>query len=101
MEIREPVMKRLPPGDRWVEIKGDQQRVYPSLTAAVEYMFQKTIITLNEERAPLAAEFRKIEAEVGPIKYIAALVYGDNPDANVLEKAVRLVIIMHLLNILT
>jgi hypothetical protein len=42
MEIREPVMKRLPPGDRWVEIKGDQQRVYPSLTAALEYMFQKT-----------------------------------------------------------
>jgi len=30
MEIREPVMKRLPPGDRWVEIKGDQQRVYPA-----------------------------------------------------------------------
>jgi len=31
---------------------------------------------------------------VGPIKYIAALVYGDNPDANILEKAVRLVIIL-------
>jgi hypothetical protein len=55
---------------------------------------QKRIASLNEERAPLAAEFRKIESEVGPIKYIAALVYGDNPDANVLEKAVRLVIIM-------
>ena len=35
-----------------------------------------------------------MESEVGPIKYIAALVYGDNPDSNVLEKAVRLVIIM-------
>jgi hypothetical protein len=55
---------------------------------------QKTITQLSEERAPLAAEFRKVEAEVGPIKYIAALVYGDNPDATVLEKAVRLVIIM-------
>ena len=55
---------------------------------------QKTISALNEERAPLAAEFRKIESEVGPIKYIAALVYGDNPDSNVLERAVRLVIIM-------
>ena len=31
---------------------------------------------------------------MGPIKYIAALVYGDNPDSNVLERAVRLVIIM-------
>jgi hypothetical protein len=35
-----------------------------------------------------------VEAEVGPIKYIAALLYGDNPDANVLEKAVRFMIIM-------
>jgi hypothetical protein len=35
-----------------------------------------------------------VESEVGPIKYIAALVYGENPDANVLERAVRLVIIM-------
>jgi hypothetical protein len=55
---------------------------------------QKRIATINEERAPLAAEFRKVEAEVGPIKYIAALIYDDNPDANVLEKAVRLVIIL-------
>jgi hypothetical protein len=35
-----------------------------------------------------------VEAEVGPIKYIAALIYGDNPDANLLEKAVRWVIIL-------
>jgi len=37
---------------------------------------------------------RKVEAEVGPIKYIAALIYGDNPDANLLEAAVRWVIIV-------
>jgi hypothetical protein len=55
---------------------------------------QVDVAKFNEERAPLAAEFRKIEAEVGPIKYIAALLYGDNPDANLLEKAVRFVIIM-------
>lgn len=55
---------------------------------------QKEIARLNEERAPIAAENRKIEAEVGPIKYIAALIYGDNPDANLLERAVRWVIIL-------
>jgi hypothetical protein len=54
---------------------------------------QKKIAQLNEERAPIAAEVRKVEAEVGPIKYIAALIYGDNPDQNVMEKAVRFVII--------
>ena len=55
---------------------------------------QKTITKLNEERAPIAAEVRKVEAEVGPIKYIAALIYGDNPDTNLLERAVRWVIIL-------
>ena len=55
---------------------------------------QKRIASLNEERAPIAAEVRKVEAEVGPIKYIAAFIYGDNPDANVLEKAVTWVIII-------
>jgi hypothetical protein len=55
---------------------------------------QRKIQTLSEERAPVAAEVRKVEAEVGPIKYIAALIYGDNPDANLLEKAVRWVIII-------
>lgn len=55
---------------------------------------QKTIAKLNEEAAPIRAEVRKVEAEVGPIKYIAKLIYGDNPDANILEKAVTWVIII-------
>lgn len=55
---------------------------------------QKEIAKLNEERAPVAAENRKVEAEVGPIKYVAALIYGDNPDSNLLERAVRWVIIL-------
>ena len=55
---------------------------------------QKEIAKLNEERAPIAAENRKIEAEVGPIKYIAALIYGDDADNNTLESAVRWVIIL-------
>jgi hypothetical protein len=55
---------------------------------------QKKIAVISEERAPIAAEVRKVEAEVGPIKYIAALVYGDNPDTNLLERAVRWVIII-------
>ena len=49
---------------------------------------QTEIVKLNDQRAPIAAEVRKVEAEVGPIKYIAKLIYDDNPDANILEKAV-------------
>jgi hypothetical protein len=55
---------------------------------------QTNIVRLQEERAPIAAEVRKVEAEVGPIKYIAKFIYGDNPDANILEKAVTWVIVL-------
>lgn len=55
---------------------------------------QAEIAKLNDERAPIAKELRAVEAEVGPIKYIAKLIYGDNPDANILEKAVTWVIII-------
>ena len=54
---------------------------------------QKEIARLKEERAPIAKELRKVEAEVGPIKYIAALIYNDKPDETMLERAVRWVII--------
>jgi hypothetical protein len=79
--------------DKAVAIRRGQQKERGRLLAEIETE-QKKITGLNEERAPLAAEFRKVESEVGPIKYIAALVYGDNPDSNILERAVRLVIIM-------
>jgi hypothetical protein len=55
---------------------------------------QKKITALNEERAPIAAEVRKVEAEVGPIKYIAAFIYGTTPDETMLEKAVTWIIIL-------
>ena len=79
--------------DKAVSIRRSQQKERVRLQSEIAAE-QKAISALNEEVAPLRAEFRKIESEVGPIKYIAALVYGDNPDANLLEKAVRLVIIM-------
>lgn len=79
--------------DKAVALRRSQQKERSRLFTEIEAE-QKNITRLNEERAPLAAEFRKVESEVGPIKYIAALVYGENPDANVLERAVRLVIIM-------
>jgi len=55
---------------------------------------QTIISKLNDEAAPIRAQVRKVEAEVGPVKYIAAFIYGDNPDNNLLERAVRWVIIV-------
>jgi len=55
---------------------------------------QLSIDQIREETAVYEKEYRKLEAEVGPIKYVAALIYGDNPDVNMLERAVRWVIIL-------
>jgi hypothetical protein len=52
------------------------------------------IETLTEERIELEGEYRKLEAEVGPIKYIAEFVYGEAADKNMLEEAVRWVIMI-------
>jgi hypothetical protein len=86
--------------ERAVQIRRNQakeRKVLQADVATAQKEIEKinnTIAALNEERAPIASELRKVEAEVGPIKYIAALVYGDNPDANLLERAVRWVIII-------
>jgi hypothetical protein len=79
--------------DKAVAIRRSQQKERARLLTEISTE-QKTIARLNEEAAPFRAENRKIEAEVGPIKYIAALIYGDNPDQNILERAVRWVIII-------
>jgi len=79
--------------DKAVALRRAQQKERGRLQAEI-LQSQKSIAELNEARAPIAAEVRKVEAEVGPIKYIAAFIYGDNPDTNVLERAVRWVIII-------
>jgi len=79
--------------EKAVSIRKNQSRDRVSLAKDIEAN-QKLIATLNDESAPIRAEVRKVEAEVGPIKYIAALLYGDNPDNNLLERAVRWMIIM-------
>ena len=79
--------------DKATAIRRGQARERSNLQGEISKS-QAEIVKLNDQRAPIAAEVRKVEAEVGPIKYIAKLIYGDNPDANILEKAVVWVIIM-------
>mgnify|MGYP001268381539 CR=1 FL=1 len=50
--------------------------------------------TLTEDKYRLQAEYRKLEAEVGPIKYIAEFVYGEQANKTILEEAVRWVILI-------
>jgi hypothetical protein len=77
--------------DKASSIRRAQQKERNRLLNEIE-TYNKRVSTLNEERAPIASEIRKVEAEVGPIKYIAALIY-DTQGTDTLEKAVRWVII--------
>ena len=79
--------------DRAISIRRGQQKDRNRILKEIGDS-QAKVAKYNEERAPIATQVRKVEAEVGPIKYIAALIYGDNPDSDILEKAVRWVIIM-------
>jgi hypothetical protein len=79
--------------DKAVAVRRSQQKERVRLQSEIQAE-QKTITSLGQEAAPLRAEFRKVEAEVGPIKYIAALIYGDDASQNMLEAAVRWVIIL-------
>ena len=78
--------------DKAVAIRRSQQKERARLQAEI-LQSQKSIAELNDARAPIAAETRKIEAEVGPIKYVAELVYGESSE-EVIGKAVRLMIIL-------
>ena len=51
------------------------------------------IVELNKTKSTIELEQIKIEAEVGPLKYVAELIYGDDAKSH-FDKAVRLVIMI-------
>lgn len=55
---------------------------------------QGRIEQLIIEQQPLKSDIMKLESEVGPIRYIAEFIYGEQADKNLLESAVRWVIII-------
>jgi hypothetical protein len=80
--------------DKANAVRRSQQKDRSALAKDIEAQ-QKLIASLNDEAAPIRAEVRKVEAEVGPIKYIAKFIYGDHgADENMLEKAVTWIIIL-------
>ena len=53
---------------------------------------QANVDSLLDERSPLTQKIRDTQIEVGPIRYVAELIYGENTP-EVLDKAVRAIII--------
>jgi hypothetical protein len=72
-------------------LRRTQQKDRGRLVSQIEQS-QSRIASNQEELAPLSVEFKKAEADLGPIKYVAALAYGEEAGVGAVEKAVRLVI---------
>ena len=66
----------------------ERNRINQEITNSIS-----TIQKLNEQALPLRKDSKKIISEVGPIKFIADLLFTDSSE-NTLEKAVRYVIIL-------
>ena len=79
--------------DKANAIRKSQSRDRVALAKDIEAN-QKIVVQLNDEAAPIRAEVRKVEAEVGPIKYIAAFIYGTAPNESMLERAVTWIIML-------
>mgnify|MGYP003665043201 CR=1 FL=1 len=72
---------------------GDDPEKISRKTNALVLSTQKELEVLITERLPLLSEENKLSAEIGPIKYVAELVYGYS-DKDIIDKAVRLVILI-------
>ena len=81
------------------EIRSKNDQSLDSIDVKIEAV-EKNIFDANSridgyllEIEPLKGDVMKLESEVGPIRYIAEFVYGEEADRNLLEDAVRWVII--------
>ena len=75
------------------EKTGDIEAKIKELEAKIQGSY-KLVDGYNEEKYALKGQIKEIEVEVGPIKYIAEFVYGVDANENMLEEAVRWVIII-------
>jgi len=91
--------------DKALEVYIDKEYVTRGLKERKKQEEERTLLTntineasdkiaeLTNQKASLSLEQDKIEAEVGPIKYVAELIYGEQAQDN-FDKAVRFVILI-------
>ena len=75
-----------------IAVRESQNEEREQLSTVIDDAYIK-IDGMSMEKLELDKEQLALEAEVGPIKYIAAFIYGDDLDSNLLDKAVRWIIV--------
>ena len=81
--------------DGSIAVRQRQSEERLQLNSVIDQAIQR-IDELSEEKILLEQEQLAIEVEVGPIKYIAEMIYG-NSDRETIDKAVQIVIILLIL----
>ena len=74
--------------------KRDEQKPERDTLAQTVDESQDKIDIYLDERAEIQLKIKSFEVEVGPLKYISALLFGESDSVNYLDKAVRYVIIL-------
>lgn len=91
IDILDGLVSQADPKDaNW--IRSRQKREREALNSTIRSASDR-ITTLNTQLAPLRQQSARIEAEIGPIKYVADFIYGKS-DEQIIEKAVRWVIVI-------
>ena len=78
--------------DGAISVREGQKNERDNLNAIIDSAYAN-IGDFQSDRLALSQEQLSLEAEVGPIRYIAQLIYSDTPDAEILADAVRWVIL--------
>lgn len=75
--------------------KGEREALNKEISASQDKIekYNNEVTALTEQKMPIETELRKIEVEVGPLKYIAELIYGTDAESH-FDQAVRFVIIL-------
>jgi hypothetical protein len=73
-----------------IALRNSQKPERDSMSQTIDEATDK-LSALMQEKSTITTEQRKIEVEVGPLKYIAQMIYGEVND-DLMEKAVRYVI---------
>jgi hypothetical protein len=73
-----------------IALRNSQKPERDSMSQTIDEATDKLTV-LMQEKSVITTEQRKIEVEVGPLKYIAQMIYGEVND-DLMEKAVRYVI---------
>ena len=76
-----------------IAVRKNQQEERDALNTTINEAYD-SINELTDQLAPLRRQALALEAEIGPLKYIAELIYGEDRAADYFDTAVRWIIIL-------